>query len=71
MNLCLCCVMFVFRKGHFQLKHTVGAQLNFKKSGISKGAHHKKIMWNFHGSLFLTLTFPPKGCHTILQNAQE
>ena len=26
-------------------------------------------MWNFHGSWFLTLEFPPKGCHTILQNS--
>ena len=41
---------------------------SIKKSGISKGGH-KKFMWNFHGSWFLTLEFPPKGCHTILQNS--
>ena len=31
--------------------------VNYKRSGISRGVL-EKLMWNFHGSWFLTLQFP-------------
>ena len=42
--------------GVSQKQHVEFLGINQKRSGISKG-DQEKIMWNFHGSLFLALEF--------------
>ena len=42
----------------------------FKERTYGNSTGQLKNIWKFYGSWFLTLEFPSKACHTILQNSQ-